>query len=1165
MLVGMAFMGINLSAQTNPWIEKTKAQTTNEPTPTLSEKYKVKLFKLNTTHFISQPNSNDEPLTQSIVLPLTDGSFHEFEISPSQVMHPELAEKYPSIQSFKGRSLSSPAITLRLDWGPNGLHAMVSHNFKPNTFIEPDKTGSQDEYIVYTKGNSAKQSNWGCHAHEVNDFSQMPEVVWPSFRNAECKLRTYRLALSCTGEYAQYHGGSIEKALAAMATTINRVNEIFERDLGVHLEMVPNNDELIFLLPNADPFNNTNGNDLLFENQTVCDVKIGSENYDIGHVLSTGGGGIAFVGSVCDENSKACGVTGSPYPEGDAFDIDYVAHEMGHQFGANHTQNNPCNRNPATSVEPGSGSTIMSYAGVCSPNVQVQSDAYFHAISIGEIKNFLSGSGNSCASVTGGNHCPSADAGADFVIPRLTPFALAAIANDNDPEDELTYCWEQMDNQAAIMPPVAGNHAGPAFRSMPPSSEPQRFFPNMNSLLRGENELWEVLPNQERKLNFMLTVRDNHLGGGCTAQDELTLHVDAGAGPFEVNEPTGNSTWKTGESEKVYWDVAKTNLPPINCSYVDIFLSIDGGNTWSFQLAGNTKNDGEHDINVPNFPCENARIMIKSRDNVFFAISDGDFPIIEASEFSVSVNTSDVICHGERNGKASIIASGGEGNYKFLWSTGSIDESIEGLFAGNYQVTVSSGNEEIVREIIITEPDALNLNLIGSDANQGSNGQIISRPNGGNGDYTFQWGNGFTYPNLYHLPSGNYSLTVTDKLGCSASSSIQLSGTPPLPLEYGSIENVGESWQVIELENSYENMVVVTSIELAGKGTASVVTRVKPRDEKSFELKLQRAGESDYPFQASKVHYVVAEEGVYTDDEYGIDFEAVKITSNRVSTKGNWFFEKQRFTNSYASPVVLGQVMSFHDHKWSAFWSSIDGRRNQAPISSSFSIGKHAGQDIRDEIGPTEEIGYLVFESGSGFINGKKFVAAVGKDKVRGVADAAHGYAYALDGFSQTDIAIVSAAGMDDDEGAWPVLYDNSPTPSVISTFALEDQCQDNERSHSSEQVAYLVFGTESFDLNGDPISEQDASERPDPDSYLLAYPTPSPGIVNLEFFQSENGGPEVVLYDLYGREKNRFTMIHASPGFRKETVNLSDLPPGTYVLQILEGRSKKTIKIILI
>ena len=446
-------------------------------------------------------------------------------------------------------------------------------------------------------------------------------------------MRTYRLALACTGEYAQFHGGTVPAVMAEFVVAMTRVNGVYERDVTVTMEMVPNNDDLIFLDGATDPYTNNSGGTMLNENQNTCDNIIGSANYDIGHVFSTGGGGIAQLNAPCG-GGKARGVTGLGSPVGDPFYIDYVSHEMGHQFGANHTQNNSCNRNNATAMEPGSASTIMGYAGICAPNVQNNSDDHFHAISIQEITNYIeNGNGNTCPVQTNtGNNNPTASVTNNFYnLPVSTPFALTCIGSDPD-DDVLTYNWEQMDNEVATMPPLPTNTGGPAFRSNSSLESPTRYFPNLDAIIANTNPTWEVLPSVSRDMSFRCTVRDNFPGAGCRDEVDIDLSFHSSAGPFLVLNPNSNLTWTVGASETILWDVAGTDVAPVSCSNVDILLSLDGGYTYPATLAANVPNNGIFDILVPNEITNTARVKIVCSDNVFFDISDQNFVIEEPLE-----------------------------------------------------------------------------------------------------------------------------------------------------------------------------------------------------------------------------------------------------------------------------------------------------------------------------------------------------------------------------------------------------------------------------------------------------------------------------------------------------------------------------------------------------
>lgn len=617
----------------------------------IPEKYQI--FELNITALNAvlqeaplrfSPDANKKEVILS--LPFPDGTYQDFKIYNAPLMHPDLAKKYPEIQTFVAHGIDDLTASVRFDLTPHGFHAMVRSGNFDTYFIDPYAKNQTSHYVCYFKKDYVKEESWECQFDDHNEKKKKPNSIGAPVKAGDCDLRTYRLALACTGEYATFHGGTVPLVLAAMNTSMNRVNGIFENDVTVTMQIVPNNDQIVFLDSGTDPYTNGNGGTMLGQNQTTCDNVIGSANYDIGHVFSTGGGGVAFLQSVCG-NNKAGGVTGQSTPVGDPFDVDYVAHEMGHQYGGNHTQNNSCNRNGSTAMEPGSASTIMGYAGICNPNVQNNSDDYFHSISVQEMNNFVTGGGNSCAVITNtGNSQPTVDAGSDHTIPASTFFVLTAIGGDADGTGSLTYCWDQMDNQVATMPPVSTNTNGPAFRSINPSASPMRYFPNLPDIVNNVSPTWEVLASVSRSYSFRATVRDNQAGWGCTEEDDMVVTVNGNSGPFLVTAPNTAVTWNALGTHTVTWDVANSDQAPVNATHVDILLSLDGGFTYPITLATATPNDGTHDVILGTDETTTARIMVRGSGNIFFDISDTDFIIAPPlNDFALAVTpTNTSIC-----------------------------------------------------------------------------------------------------------------------------------------------------------------------------------------------------------------------------------------------------------------------------------------------------------------------------------------------------------------------------------------------------------------------------------------------------------------------------------------------------------------------------------------
>jgi subtilisin-like proprotein convertase family protein len=595
------------------------------------------------------------PIT--IQFPMADGSFERFAVMESPIMHPELAAKYPMIKTYAAQGIDDPTATMRFSITQFGLHTMTLSGKHSTNYIDP-YTSDRVNYIVYDKASLAgTPQNFECLLNEeVNLPSLRNDISNSVFETNDQILRTYRLALSCTAEYgnifATTPGTEVADIQAQMTISMNRVNGVYERDLAITMEFVSNNDTLIFYGSTAnDPW----ANEWNTTTAQVIDARIGVANYDIGHNFNTSGGGNAgCIACVCTSTSqtdehKGRGFTGSSNPTGDAFDIDYVAHEMGHQYGGYHTMNT-CSRSGSgnTEVEPASGSSIMAYAGICSSNVQAHSDDDFNYVNVRDISANVQTGNSTCAFQTPlTNQPPTADAGLDYTIPKGTAFILEGTASDPDGNASLTYNWSQNDPEQSPgnAAPQSTYNVGPMYRCISPQLSPDRFMPNLRTVvLNSLANTWEVTPTVARTMDFSFIVRDNDVSGGQTASDLMTVTVD-NSGPFVVTSQNTATTWNAGATETITWNVAGTNAGNVNCANVNIYFSVDSGYTYPYTIATNVPNTGSASITFPvGVTTTTGRIMVRGAGNIFYALNTS-LITVQASEFVMSVaNTSQGIC-----------------------------------------------------------------------------------------------------------------------------------------------------------------------------------------------------------------------------------------------------------------------------------------------------------------------------------------------------------------------------------------------------------------------------------------------------------------------------------------------------------------------------------------
>jgi subtilisin-like proprotein convertase family protein len=678
-----------------------------------------------------------------ITLPNIKGQIEEFEVFEASNFESDLQAQFPEIRAFSGKGITDKYATLKLSISPEGIQTIVFRTDRENEFIE---AYSKDHtvYAVFNSQRDKSKLNWSCSTEDRNLVNDLNLKVSNFNKSSDGKLRTMRLAQSCTAEYSNFFGATsaaqVNLVLAAFNNTLTRCNGVYEKDLALHLNLISESTNVIFYDPASDPYSptpdpwNTELQNTLSSSLTGVGTSLAANNaaYDIGHLFgaSGGGGSAGCIGCVCvDDTSsltdtrKGSGYTspstGNP-PSGDFFDIDYVVHEVGHQLGATHTFSHN-NEARGTNVEVGSGWTIMGYAGITRYDVAAHSIDSFHAVSISQIQNNLVT--KTCpvsTSISENNATPIVSTLKSYNIPKSTPFVLSGSATDANPDDVLTYSWEQMDDgdnklsaesNASITKVI-----GPNFVSFSPTASPNRYFPKLSSVIANSNTtsnvdgdtgiLLEALSSVSRDFKFRLTVRDNAVYSsvppvkvGQTAFTDTKITVNAGAGPFLLTSPNTVLSWEAGTNQNVTWDVAGTTSNGVNTSFVDIFLSTDGGQTYPIKLASKVPNDGSETITVPNNVGSLNRIMVKGFENVFFDISNSNFTIAApSSTFALSA----------KDEQSKFICSEASASFTFDYATiggftGTTTFSATGIPTGSSTTfspnTISTANETVTMTI----------------------------------------------------------------------------------------------------------------------------------------------------------------------------------------------------------------------------------------------------------------------------------------------------------------------------------------------------------------------------------------------------------------------------------------------------------------------------------
>lgn len=646
-----------LSAQKNAW-RKISQESTSELQRIKQDSYseKQQLFQVNVDairQVLTQAKDKFSGAAGILVeFPNVDGALEKFQVWENSNFAPELQAQFPEIRAYIGKNLTDGS-TIHFSMSPAGIQTMILRPDRSSEFIEP-YTKDHSTYVLFdSKTRNSGRLPLNCTTEDIALNQEVIQATNPTGRSNNLSYKTMRLALSCTGEYSTFFGGTVLGAMGGMNATMTRVNGVMEIDLAIHLNIIANNSAVVFTNANTDPYSNAsvgtdpanagNSNGWNIQLQNTLTSLLGEGVYDIGHLFgaSGGGGNAGCIGCVCVDGSKGSGYT-SPsdsVPQGDTFDIDYVIHEMGHQMGGNHTHSSSV-EGTGVNVEPGSGSTIMAYAGIVPGlNVQNHSDPYFTYRTILQIQTNMENKTCPVSTPITTNTAPVVTAPADFTVPSGTAYILKGAATDAQ-NDNLTYCWEQNNGANAQVDGAQSicyetKTGGPNYRSFSPKTTPDRYMPEYSKVLAGTlSTTWESVSTVQRILKFTLTVRDNHIGGWQTNTDEVNVTSAApfngttGVGPFKItSQNTAGVIWGTpNTTQTVTWDVNNvTSLP--GSANINIKLSTDGGLTWPITLATNTANDGSEVINVPAVTSMNCRLMIEPTANIYYAVNATPFAI----------------------------------------------------------------------------------------------------------------------------------------------------------------------------------------------------------------------------------------------------------------------------------------------------------------------------------------------------------------------------------------------------------------------------------------------------------------------------------------------------------------------------------------------------------
>ncbi|MEM1324795.1 MAG: LamG-like jellyroll fold domain-containing protein [Bacteroidota bacterium] len=723
---------VGVSAQSKLWQATTPnlEKQATDLMPQLPEIDDQRLFKLSVDKMIEvtalAKSEGATATTTTIDLPLPDGAFQTFKVWESSLMEKGLQEKYSEIRTYLIQGIDDRHASGRIMVSPYEFSAyFASFHAGREVFVRKVYKGQSNTYVSYLGKDAPVDEDWSCGyvEEETAHFGKRPQgenLQKTTTLTTGDQLRLFRLAITFPGATSEANNYTTKaEALAGIVSFLSEINAVYERDLSIRFVMPDNSDEIIFLDDATDPFTTNGGNLSLTENQVIQRQYIGLENYDLGFIFVLGG--------CCGAQGRVC--TDARERSMNRFrDLRITCHEIGHQFSAAHTFYY-CDGRSDGGNEVGSGTTIMSYIGICGPtNVPNPGGLnYFSARTRDQILDHIDQVVTCGTTLPTGNTAPSITVPTSgFYIPKKTPYILSG--SGSDPNNSIvTYSWEQNDPAAPgidpTIDPVASDGDVPIQRHFNPTTSPERIIPEFPLLLSNTSSNYERLPAYTRQLTYQLYARDNQPGAGGTIAKELNINVDGTAGPFVVTSQNTCSTVMAGNSQTITWNVANTNNTNVNVQQVNILLSVDGGYTWDYTLANNTANDGSESVMLPSNICtDQARIKVEAVGNIFFDINDQNFSIDDGSTIETP---SALAFDGVDDGL--IVNDNTVGNF----GTGdfTIEAQVKTSFAGGY---IASKREECNGDlsfwnIRITSNGFVNVELL--EGTGGTNGSLTGSTN----------------------------------------------------------------------------------------------------------------------------------------------------------------------------------------------------------------------------------------------------------------------------------------------------------------------------------------------------------------------------------------------------------------------------------------------------